>query len=134
MVKLVQPLFISRMMTYFDGTGNINTALLYGGLICLGATFNAVIHHPYFLHIAKLGVKMRLACSGLVYKKVKFILCLNMRQNIKWPFLHKKINKKRFPNWTRPTLMIKLAVKSSTCWQMMVHASNIPFIFCHIYL
>jgi ATP-binding cassette subfamily C (CFTR/MRP) protein 4 len=93
MVKLVQPLFISRMMTYFDGTGTLNTALIYGGLICLGATFNAVIHHPYFLHIAKLGVKMRLACSGLVYKKVRCFIYL-----ISFNFNTKKLKIKRFQN------------------------------------
>ena len=64
------PLFISQMMTYFDGTGDIWTALVYGGLICIGATINCITHHPYFLGVAKVGVKMRLACSGLIYKKV----------------------------------------------------------------
>ena len=72
MVSIVQPLFIRQMMTYFDGTGDLNTALIYGGLICLGGTINAVVHHPYFLEISKLGIKMRLACSGLIYKKVLF--------------------------------------------------------------
>jgi hypothetical protein len=60
------------MMTYFDGTADIMTALLYGGLICLGATINCIIHHPYFLGMAQIGVKMRLATSGLIYKKVIF--------------------------------------------------------------
>ena len=67
---MAQPLFISKMMTYFDGTGDLSTALLFGGLICLGTTINAITHHPYFLSINKIGVKLRLACSGLIYKKI----------------------------------------------------------------
>ena len=70
LVRLGQPLFISQMMTYFDGTGDIKTALVYGGLICIGTTINCIIHHPYFLGMAKIGVKMRLATSGLIYNKV----------------------------------------------------------------
>jgi hypothetical protein len=57
-------------MTYFNGTGDLKTALIYGGLICLGTTIICITNHPYFLEIHKTGVRMRLATNGLIYEKV----------------------------------------------------------------
>lgn len=73
-IKTFIPLLIAQILKYFEGTGDINHALFYAGLLSLGVTINCIVHHPYFLNISRIGIKMRLAASGLIYKKVNDML------------------------------------------------------------
>jgi ATP-binding cassette subfamily C (CFTR/MRP) protein 4 len=70
------PIFINRILKYFDGQADLKWALMNGFFMSICVTINCILHHPYFLNIYKLGFKMRIACSGLIYKKVsKLKLC-----------------------------------------------------------
>jgi hypothetical protein len=70
-IKTLIPLLISQILKYFEGKFDIQQALIYASLLCFGVTVNCVIHHPYFLNVSRLGVKMRLAATGLIYNKVR---------------------------------------------------------------
>jgi ATP-binding cassette subfamily C (CFTR/MRP) protein 4 len=82
-IKLIIPIFINRILKYFDGQSDLNSALLNGFYMSICVTINCVLHHPYFLNSYKLGFKMRVACSGLIYKKVSRLkLCgLDIQSN-----------------------------------------------------
>ena len=67
---MIIPFLISFILQYFDDTIDLQRALIYGSLLCLCTMLNAVIHHPYFLRVILMGMKIRIACSGLIYKKL----------------------------------------------------------------
>lgn len=67
---MMMPLFIAQILKYFEGTIDFKNALFYASLMCLGVTVNGLVHHPIILKIVRIGNKMRLATSGLLYKKV----------------------------------------------------------------
>lgn len=64
------PILISRILRYFEGSATFDEALMYAFFIAIGVTINCIVHHPYFLELTRIGMKMRLATSGLLYKKV----------------------------------------------------------------
>lgn len=65
-----QPFIISSMVGYFKGDIDLITAIEYGLLLVLGVFINTIVHHPMFLCNNIIGLKLRLSCSGLIYKKV----------------------------------------------------------------
>ncbi len=65
-----QPFIISAILGYFKDEIDLITALLYALLLTIGICINTLTHHPLFLTNNLIGMKMRLACSGLIYKKV----------------------------------------------------------------
>nr|UOU03342.1 ATP-binding cassette subfamily C4-4-1 [Brachionus rubens] len=67
--KMLFPILISRILRYFEGSATFQDALLYAFYIAIGVFINCVVHHPYFLELTRIGMKMRLASSGLLYKK-----------------------------------------------------------------
>lgn len=69
---MATPFVISALLGYFQNTIPLSTALFYGFILCLGVAVNAVTHHPLFLYNNLTGMKLRLACTGLIYKKVPF--------------------------------------------------------------
>lgn len=69
---MATPFVISALLGYFQNTIPLSTALFYGFILCFGVAINAVIHHPLFLYNNLTGMKLRLACTGLIYKKVPF--------------------------------------------------------------
>lgn len=48
-------------------------ALMYAGGVVLCSAFSVFIMHPYMLGIMHIGMKMRVACCSLIYRKVGFI-------------------------------------------------------------
>nr|APD26522.1 ATP-binding cassette transporter subfamily C member 4 X4 protein [Brachionus koreanus] len=68
--KMSFPLLISQILRYFEGSTSFKDALTYATYIAIGVTVNCVVHHPYFLELTRIGMKLRLASSGLLYKKV----------------------------------------------------------------
>ncbi len=79
-IRMAQPFLISLILQYFQGDQTLNIdltlALEYGTLLCLCVFINATIHHPAFLCNNLIGLKLRLSCSGLIYKKIfKYNFC-----------------------------------------------------------
>lgn len=68
-----QPLFLGGLLSYFVPGQNIITrqdAYLYAAGIIFCSLIPVLTFHPFILHIYEKGTQMRLACTGLLYKKV----------------------------------------------------------------
>ena len=61
---------IAEFIRYFQGEIDLLTALEYGILLCLGMIVISILHNPAFLANIMMGLKCRVACSGLIYKKI----------------------------------------------------------------
>jgi len=73
--RLSQPLFLGRLVRYFSESNSDNAitleeAYIYaaGVILCSGLTVFAI--HPYMMGIVHVGMKIRVACCSLIYRKV----------------------------------------------------------------
>ncbi|XP_052217717.1 ATP-binding cassette sub-family C member 4-like isoform X4 [Dreissena polymorpha] len=69
--KVIQPLLLGGLIRYFtpgSGVGKTESYLFAGG-VSLCALVLAVTHHPYFFGVQRIGMKMRIACCSLLYRK-----------------------------------------------------------------
>ena len=71
-IKVFQPLLISGILQYFQGLIDFNTALIYAIALSLSVCVCTVLLHPYLVKFTLIGMKIRIAVSGLIYKKVAF--------------------------------------------------------------
>lgn len=69
-MKIFQPLLIAMILKYFNGSIELNEALIYAGVIAIFASVGGILHHPYYYFSTKYGMQVRLACSGLIYRKI----------------------------------------------------------------
>nr|UOU03343.1 ATP-binding cassette subfamily C4-4-2 [Brachionus rubens] len=67
--RILFPIFIQQILRYFEGTANLMHAISFASYIAIGVTVNCIVHHPFFLELVRIGFKMRIASSGLLYKK-----------------------------------------------------------------
>ncbi|XP_042560624.1 multidrug resistance-associated protein 4 isoform X2 [Clupea harengus] len=78
-IKVIQPVFLGKLIRYFEQVEPQDTAALheaYGYAAGLSlCTFGlAVMHHLYFYHVQRAGMKIRVAMCHIIYKKA---LCLS---------------------------------------------------------
>jgi len=73
--RLSQPLLLGRLVRYFsesssDSTITLEEAYIYaaGVILCSGLTVFVI--HPYMMGIVHMGMKIRVACCSLIYRKV----------------------------------------------------------------
>ncbi|XP_076159035.1 ATP-binding cassette sub-family C member 4 [Alosa pseudoharengus] len=73
-IKVIQPVFLGKLIEYFERVGPPDSAALYeaygyaAGMSL--ATFGlTVLHHLYFYHVQRAGMKIRVAMCHLIYKK-----------------------------------------------------------------
>ena len=69
-MKIFQPLLITLILKYFNGSIELNEALIYAAIISIFASIGGILHHPYYYFSTKFGMQVRLACSGLIYRKI----------------------------------------------------------------
>lgn len=69
-MKIIQPLLITLILKYFNGSIQLNEALIYAGIISVFVSIGGILHHPYYYFSSKYGMQVRLACSGLIYRKI----------------------------------------------------------------
>ncbi|XP_069104134.1 ATP-binding cassette sub-family C member 4-like isoform X2 [Argopecten irradians] len=69
--KVVQPLLLGQLIRYFtpESTVSERDAYLYAMGVSLCAIVLAVSHHPYFFGVQRIGMRMRVACCSLLYRK-----------------------------------------------------------------
>lgn len=69
--RIVQPLALSRLIMYYTRKDyiSINEAYMYAGLIVIASFLNVVCGHTYMFQMQQLGMKLRVACCSLVYRK-----------------------------------------------------------------
>jgi ATP-binding cassette subfamily C (CFTR/MRP) protein 4 len=66
----VQPLLIAQILKYFSGEMELWEASVYGVAISISAFLVGYIYHPCMLNLFKLSMNVRVACTGLIYRKV----------------------------------------------------------------
>ncbi|XP_033124996.1 multidrug resistance-associated protein 4-like [Anneissia japonica] len=69
--RTIQPLFVSYLVMYFTMDSDITTqeAYVYATVIVLFSIVAVTAHHPFFFYSSLLGMRIRVACSGLIYRK-----------------------------------------------------------------
>ncbi|KAJ0062303.1 hypothetical protein NL108_007506, partial [Boleophthalmus pectinirostris] len=78
-IKVVQPVFLGKIIQYFESYDPENTAAFHSAL-CFAAGLSvcsiglALIHHLYFYYVQRTGMKIRVAMCHMIYKKA---LCLS---------------------------------------------------------
>lgn len=71
--RVLQPLCLGGLVSYFaPGQTHISKseAYWYAGGIVFSSAVSVITFHPFILFIFEMGAKIRLGCSGLVYRKV----------------------------------------------------------------
>ncbi|XP_039997776.1 multidrug resistance-associated protein 4 [Xiphias gladius] len=78
-IKVVQPVILGKMIQYFESYDPNNKTALYETLgyaatLSICTISLAVLHHLYFYHVQRTGMKIRVAMCHMIYKKA---LCLS---------------------------------------------------------
>ncbi|XP_046887532.1 ATP-binding cassette sub-family C member 4-like [Hypomesus transpacificus] len=78
-VKVIQPLFLGKLIQYFehydpDDMNGLYEAIGYAAGISLSTICLTVVHHLYYYHVQREGMKIRVAMCHMIYKKA---LCLS---------------------------------------------------------
>uniref|UniRef100_A0A667ZHL7 Cystic fibrosis transmembrane conductance regulator n=1 Tax=Myripristis murdjan TaxID=586833 RepID=A0A667ZHL7_9TELE len=78
-IKVIQPVFLGKLIQYFesyqpDDISALHKALGYAAGMSLSSMSLAVIHHLYFYHVQRAGMKIRVAMCHMIYRKA---LCLS---------------------------------------------------------
>ena len=64
-------MFPGWMIEYFTPNSRVTLteAYLYGGGVVAMAALDTILHHPYFFSLTHIGMKIRVACCSLIYRK-----------------------------------------------------------------
>ena len=73
--RVSQPLFLGRLVRYFSGSNldssiTIEEAYFHAAGVVLCSALNIFVIHPYMMAIVHMGMKIRVACCSLIYRKV----------------------------------------------------------------
>lgn len=74
-IKVIQPVLLGQMILYFESYDPENMTALYKTLgyaagMSLCTIGLALLHHLYFYHVQRLGMKIRVAMCHMIYSKV----------------------------------------------------------------
>ncbi|XP_060810337.1 ATP-binding cassette sub-family C member 4 [Amyelois transitella] len=71
-IRIAQPVFLGKLVEYYS-PGQISVAreeaYVYAALVVLCSALNVFIVHPYMMAILHMGMKFRVACCSLIYRK-----------------------------------------------------------------
>lgn len=75
---MIQPLLIGGLLSYFNPnlsseTPDINQAYIYATLLTLNMFVTLVFYHAIQIEILHSGMKMRVACCSLIFRKVNML-------------------------------------------------------------
>ncbi|XP_060888186.1 ATP-binding cassette sub-family C member 4-like [Labrus mixtus] len=78
-IKVIQPVILGKMVEYFESydpnnTKALNDAFFYATAMSVCTIGLALLHHLYFYHVQRTGMKIRVAMCHMIYKKA---LCLS---------------------------------------------------------
>lgn len=75
LLKLAQPILLGQLVLYFVEDSPISTrdAYLYALGLSLFAFVSSIVNAPYSFMRQVYGMRMRVACTGLVYRKVSYM-------------------------------------------------------------
>lgn len=74
-IKVVQPVFLGKMIVYFENynpedQNALHETLGYAAAMSLCTIGLALLHHLYFYYVQRAGMKIRVAMCHMIYKKV----------------------------------------------------------------
>ncbi|KAG8242932.1 hypothetical protein J6590_056498, partial [Homalodisca vitripennis] len=74
MLRVSQPLFLGKLIEFFTVNQEHNKvtkedAYMYAGGVVICSALSVFIMHPYMLGIMHIGMKMRVSCCSLIYRK-----------------------------------------------------------------
>lgn len=74
-IKVVQPIFLGKVIRYFEDYNPLDLNALYESLgyaagLSLCTLGLVVLHHLYFYYVQRSGMKIRVAMCHMIYKKV----------------------------------------------------------------
>lgn len=74
-IKLIQPIILGQMILYFERYDPENLTALYETLgyaaaMSLCTIGLSLLHHLYFYHVQRTGMKIRVAMCHMIYNKV----------------------------------------------------------------
>uniref|UniRef100_A0A3Q3G2R2 Multidrug resistance-associated protein 4 n=1 Tax=Labrus bergylta TaxID=56723 RepID=A0A3Q3G2R2_9LABR len=80
-LKVIQPVLLGKMIEYFESHDPTDDAAIYEAYsyatgISLSTIAITVLHHLYFYHVQRAGMKIRVAMCHMIYRKA---LCLNSK-------------------------------------------------------
>ncbi|KAL2087480.1 hypothetical protein ACEWY4_016308 [Coilia grayii] len=73
-IKVIQPVFLGKLIEFFEQVGSQDPTALYEAYgyaagLSLSTIGLAVLHHLYFYHVQRAGMKIRVAMCHIIYKK-----------------------------------------------------------------
>ncbi|DAA23775.1 TPA: ABCC4 protein-like [Bos taurus] len=85
--RVVQPIFLGKMISYVENYDPNDSAALheaYGYAAALSACVLvwAVLHHLYFYHMQRVGMRLRVAVCHMIYRKEPVLFTGTMRKNL----------------------------------------------------
>ncbi|KAL2730827.1 ATP-binding cassette sub-family C member 4-like isoform X1 [Vespula squamosa] len=71
-LKVLQPYTLGLLIWHFDprATSSVTEAYMYATAVVVMIALTAIINHHIYLGQMEIGMRMRVACSSLVYKKI----------------------------------------------------------------
>jgi hypothetical protein len=72
--RVAQPVFLGKFILFFNKNTAVTTdeAYMYAGALIITATFSMILTHHSFLACQKIGMRIRVACCSVIYRKVCF--------------------------------------------------------------
>ncbi|XP_056411570.1 ATP-binding cassette sub-family C member 4 isoform X4 [Hyla sarda] len=72
-VKVIQPIFLGNVITYFEiddpSDAALANAYINAAALSVCTLLLAVLHHIYFYHVLRAGMKLRVAMCHMIFKK-----------------------------------------------------------------
>eukprot|EP00123_Amoebidium_parasiticum_P016908 comp23635_c0_seq1/m.40294 comp23635_c0_seq1/g.40294 ORF comp23635_c0_seq1/g.40294 comp23635_c0_seq1/m.40294 type:complete len:1411 (-) comp23635_c0_seq1:61-4293(-) len=70
-LRLITTIYLGKLTGYFRPNTNVTTqdALIYAGAITIASAGITILHHQFFFYIMRLGMQIRTAMMGAVYRK-----------------------------------------------------------------
>ncbi|XP_009697619.1 PREDICTED: multidrug resistance-associated protein 4-like, partial [Cariama cristata] len=73
-LKIVQPIFLGKIINYFENDDSsyevaLNFAYCYAAALSVCTLILAIMHHLYFYHVQRAGMKLRVAMCHMIYRK-----------------------------------------------------------------
>nr|UTK61406.1 ABCC4 [Hyphantria cunea] len=70
-IRIAQPVFLGKLVEYFSPKTSLTSeqAYMYAVAVVLCSALNVFVVHPYMMAILHMGMKFRVACCSLIYRK-----------------------------------------------------------------
>lgn len=70
-IRIAQPVFLGKLVEYYSPGHSMKKedAYIYAGAVVLCSALNVFVVHPYMMAILHMGMKFRVACCSLIYRK-----------------------------------------------------------------